>query len=105
MQFGRGRKSVNSTVVEEVATAVQDESSGGLQPCSVREIAQTMDRPEITLRKIPRNILHCYPYKISHVQELLSSDLPTRETFALESLVRREVNNKWPWKILWSDET
>ncbi|GFS48375.1 hypothetical protein TNCV_2297221 [Trichonephila clavipes] len=32
VQSGRGRKRVNSMIVEEVATAVQEESSGGLKP-------------------------------------------------------------------------
>ncbi|CAL1272472.1 unnamed protein product [Larinioides sclopetarius] len=37
VQSGRGRKRIDSMVVEEVAlaTAVQEESSGGVQPCSV----------------------------------------------------------------------
>ncbi|GFX15476.1 hypothetical protein TNCV_3304051 [Trichonephila clavipes] len=35
VQSGRGRERINSTVVEEVATAVQ-ESSGGFQPCSAQ---------------------------------------------------------------------
>ncbi|GBL98473.1 hypothetical protein AVEN_257882-1 [Araneus ventricosus] len=66
VQSGRGRKRIDSTVVEEVATAVQEVSSGGVQPCSAREIARTLDRPVSTVHKILRNILHCYPYKISH---------------------------------------
>ncbi|GFW29597.1 uncharacterized protein TNCV_3934651 [Trichonephila clavipes] len=45
VQSGRGRKRVNSTVVDGVATVVQKESSGGLQPCSARRIARTLDRP------------------------------------------------------------
>ncbi|GBM00545.1 hypothetical protein AVEN_77355-1 [Araneus ventricosus] len=90
--------------VEEVATAVQEESSGGVLPCSAREISRALDRPVSTVHKILRNILHCYPYKISHVQELFPSDLPARETFALEFLARMELDNEWPWKILWTDE-
>ncbi|GBM47056.1 hypothetical protein AVEN_179784-1 [Araneus ventricosus] len=76
VQSGRGRKKIDSTVVEEVTTAVQEESSGGVQPCSAREIARTLDRPVSTVHKILRNILHCYPYKISYMQELFPSDLP-----------------------------
>ncbi|GFV98541.1 hypothetical protein TNCV_4848711 [Trichonephila clavipes] len=41
VQSGRGRKRVNMTVVEEVATAVKEESSCGLQPYSAWEIART----------------------------------------------------------------
>ena len=39
------------------------------------------------------------------MQELFPSDLPARETFALELfLVRMKVGKEWPWKILWTDE-
>ncbi|GFT75855.1 DUF4817 domain-containing protein [Trichonephila clavipes] len=99
-----GGKRVNSTEVEEVATAVQVESSGGLQLCRAREIVRTLDKPVSTVHKTLRSILHCYPYQISHVQELLPSDLPARETFALEFLASRKAVNEWSWKILWSDE-
>ena len=30
--------------------------------------------------------------------------MPARETFALEFLARIEVDKKWLWKILWTDE-
>ncbi|GFX81394.1 uncharacterized protein TNCV_142441 [Trichonephila clavipes] len=93
---GRGKKIINSTVVEEVATSVQEESSGGLQPSTARGIARALDRPVSMVHKILLSILHCYPYKISHVQELLPPDLPVRETFAFEFLVRIEVDNEWP---------
>ena len=75
-----------------------------MQPCSVHGIARTLDRPTSTVLKILRNILRCYLYNIVHVQELLPSDLAARETFALEFLARMEVDNDWPWKILWTDE-
>ena len=65
-----------------------------MKHCRAREIARTLDRRVSTGHKILRNILHCYPYKISYVQELFSSDLPVRETFALELLVRMEVDKK-----------
>ncbi|GFX93992.1 DUF4817 domain-containing protein [Trichonephila clavipes] len=92
VQSGRRRKRFNSTVVEDVSKAVQEESSGVLQPCSARGIVQTLERPVSTAHKILRNTLHWYPYKISHVQELFLFDLPARETFVLEFLARLEVN-------------
>lgn len=104
VQPGRGRKRIDSTSVDEVATAMQEESSGGVQTCSARRIARTLDRPVSTVRKILRNILLCYPFKITQLHELLPVDLPARETFALEFLARMEVDNEWPWKILWTDE-
>ncbi|GBL80317.1 hypothetical protein AVEN_92235-1 [Araneus ventricosus] len=61
--------------------------------------------PVSTVRKILRNILQCYPFKITRVQELVPADLPKREAFALQFLPRIEVDNDWPWNILWTDET
>ncbi|GFY35313.1 protein FAM200B [Trichonephila clavipes] len=63
-------------------------------------IARTLDRLVSTVHKILRNNLHCYPYKTSHVQELLPSGLPARGTFALEFRARVEGENELPWKIL-----
>ena len=100
MQSGRGRKRIDSTVVEEVATAVQEESSSGMKPCNARGVARTLVR----VHKIVRSIPHFYPYKISHMQELFPSDLLARETFALELLARMEMDKEWSWKILWTDE-
>ena len=42
--------------------------------------------------------------QISHMQKVFSSDLPAREVLALEFLSRMEVNEEWPWKVLWTDE-
>ena len=39
VKFGRGRKKIDSKVVEEVPTAVKEESSGGVKPCSARGTA------------------------------------------------------------------
>ncbi|GBL80579.1 hypothetical protein AVEN_225267-1 [Araneus ventricosus] len=39
-----------------------------------------------------------------HVQEFVPADLPKREAFALQFLARMEVDNAWPWNILWTDE-
>ncbi|GBM19833.1 hypothetical protein AVEN_86169-1 [Araneus ventricosus] len=36
--------------------------------------------------------------------ELVPADLPKREAFALQFLVPMEVDNAWPWNILWTDE-
>ncbi|GBN58893.1 hypothetical protein AVEN_84747-1 [Araneus ventricosus] len=95
VQSGRGRKRIDSTVVEEVAGGVE-------RWCAT--VQCTGNCPTIgilsTVHKILRNILHCYPYKISHVQELRPSDLPARETFALEFLARMEL----PWKIVRTDK-
>ena len=90
-------------------TALQEESSDGVKPCSPRGIALTLDRSVRKMHKILGNILHRYHYKLSHLQKLFSSHQPARETFALEFLDRMKVDKEWPWKIFhdfpnWTDE-
>ena len=97
-------KRIDSTVVEEITTAMQRESNGGVKPCSAKGIARTFDRPVSTVHKILLNILHSYAFKISHVQELFPSKLPARQTCPLEVLAHMEEDKKLPWKILWTDE-
>ncbi|GBM80073.1 hypothetical protein AVEN_227812-1 [Araneus ventricosus] len=80
---GRGRKTIVSTSVEDVATALQEASSSGLGTCIARGISRTSNMPVSTVRKILRNILQYYPFKITNVQELVPVDLPKREAFAL----------------------
>ncbi|GBM06912.1 hypothetical protein AVEN_147850-1 [Araneus ventricosus] len=60
--------------------------------------------PVSTVRKISQNILQCYPFKITNVQELAPADLPKREAFALQFLARMEMDNACPWNILWTCE-
>ena len=87
-----GVKELIRLIVEGVATAVQEESSGGVKLCSAWGIVRILDRPVNKVHKILRNILHCYPNKISHVQELFPSDLSGRENFALEFHARIEMD-------------
>ena len=102
VKLDRGRKSIasKSVMVEVVATALEEGMSIGEQICSASDIALCLDMVVRTVPKVIRNILHCYPYKIAHVQELLPGDLPRREAFFLEFLARMEVNNERPWNIL-----
>ncbi|GBM95627.1 hypothetical protein AVEN_256426-1 [Araneus ventricosus] len=96
VKYCRGRKAIASTSVVDVATALQETSSSVLGTCSARGISRTLDMPVSTVRKIFRNILQCYPFKITHVQELVPADLPKREAFALQFLARMKVDNAWP---------
>ncbi|GBM86178.1 hypothetical protein AVEN_48190-1 [Araneus ventricosus] len=104
VKCGRGRKAIALMSVEDVATALREASSSALGKCSARRISRTLDKPVSTVRKILRNIMQCYPFKIMHVQELVPADLPKREAFALQFLSRMEVDTAWPWNILWTDE-
>ena len=87
---GRGRKSIASTsvVVQDVASALKEETSSGVETCRASGIARCLDMPTSMMHNIMRNILHYYPYKITLVHELLPADLPRREAFALEFLAR-----------------
>ncbi|GBM96285.1 hypothetical protein AVEN_142047-1 [Araneus ventricosus] len=93
VKCGRRRKAIGSTSVEDVATALQEESSGALGTCSAWGISRTLDMPFSTIRKILRNILQCYPFKIKHARELVPAHLPKGETSALQFLARMEVDN------------
>ncbi|GBN38544.1 hypothetical protein AVEN_98491-1 [Araneus ventricosus] len=77
VNWGRVRKAIASTSVEDVA--LQEASSSALGTCSARGISRSLDMPVTTVRKILRNILQCYPIKITHVQELVPADLPNEK--------------------------
>ena len=60
--------------------------------------------PVIIKYKFLHNILHCYPNKITYVQELLPADLPVKQAFVLEFLAHIKVGNEWPKSILWIEK-
>ncbi|GBO17312.1 hypothetical protein AVEN_2179-1 [Araneus ventricosus] len=62
VKCGRGRKAIASPSVEDAATALQEASS------SARGISRTLEMPVSTVRKILRNILQCYQFKITCAQ-------------------------------------
>ncbi|GBO39634.1 hypothetical protein AVEN_166917-1 [Araneus ventricosus] len=93
VKCGTGRKAIASMSMEGVATAFPEASNSALGMCSARGISRTLDMPVSTVRKILRNILQCYSFKITHVQELVPVVLPKREAFAPQFLARMEVGN------------
>ncbi|GFX42303.1 uncharacterized protein TNCV_110231 [Trichonephila clavipes] len=105
VQPGRGRKSTRSDVVEDVATAIVDQSMDNVIGCSsAHAVSRHLGVPYSTVRNVLRKVVHFFPYKIRHNQQLMANDREKRLTFALTFLARVEVNASWPWKILWSDE-
>ena len=100
----RGRKSVLAAAVEDVATALKEQTNSDAGINSARGISRMLDMPISTVRKVTWNILRCYPYKITHAQQLLPEDMESRESFALRFPARMEMDNEWPWNILWPDE-
>ncbi|GFX88480.1 uncharacterized protein TNCV_2279481 [Trichonephila clavipes] len=105
VQPGRGRKSTSSDVVEDVATAIVDQSMDNIIGCSsVRAVSRHLGVLYSTVWNVLRKVEHFFPYKIRHNQQLMANDREKRLTFALTFLARVKVDASWPWKILWSDE-
>ncbi|GFV69200.1 uncharacterized protein TNCV_3861241 [Trichonephila clavipes] len=105
VQPGRGRKSTSSDVVEDVATAIVDQSMDNVIGCSsVRAVSRHLGVLYSTVWNVLRKVVHFFPYKIRHNQQLMANDREKRLTFALTFLARVKVDASWPWKILWSDE-
>ena len=104
VQRGRGRKPIGAEVVSEVATAVVEQSlTNDRGISSARAVSRQLDVSYGTVWKILRKIVHFFPYKISHKQQLLGTDTERRLSFALTFIARMEVDDFWPWNILWSD--
>ncbi|GBL89710.1 hypothetical protein AVEN_104656-1 [Araneus ventricosus] len=78
VKCGSGRKTIASKSVEDATTSLLEASSSALGTCSARRISRTLDMPVSTVRKILRNILQCYPFKITHVQELVTRTAEAR---------------------------
>ncbi|GFW30315.1 uncharacterized protein TNCV_3850861 [Trichonephila clavipes] len=105
VRSGRGRKPVSAEAIEKVALQVEEDKASNVQAgTSVRLVAEALDLPRSTVQKIMRNILRYYLYKLQLVQELLPHDFETGHLFSLQFLARLEVDPKWPWNILWTDE-
>lgn len=60
--------------------------------------------PLSMVHRILRNIYNFFPFKITHVQELLSADLPIIQMFNIEFLVCTDMDNGCPWNTLWTEE-
>ena len=84
---GRGRKRIQSSSIENVATVFVEASSqlphGNV---SVPVVSRVLDVSYSMVRKIFRRILHFYHYKIKSVHQLQADDTEVRKTFALEFL-------------------
>ncbi|GFX25433.1 uncharacterized protein TNCV_1424171 [Trichonephila clavipes] len=105
VQPGRGHKSTRSDVVEDVATAIVDQSMDNVIGCSsARAVSRHLGVPYSTVWNVLRKVVHFFLYKIRHNQQLMANDREMRLTFALTFLARVEVDASWPWKILWCDE-
>ncbi|GBN79494.1 hypothetical protein AVEN_138834-1 [Araneus ventricosus] len=96
VKCGRGKKAIASTSVEDVVKALREASMSALGNVQCTGNFSNFDMPVSTVRKSLRNILQCYPFQITHVQELASADMPKREAFSLQFLARMKVDNARP---------
>lgn len=94
MKSGRGTKPIASTAVDDATTGLQKKTSSGLESSSVRGITQSLDMHVSTLNKMLLNILHSYPFWISHVQKLHHDHLLVWQTSAIEFLVHIQLDNE-----------
>lgn len=78
VRFG---KKMTASTTENVVTALQEETSSEMQTCFVWGIVRSLDMRGSMVYNILRTILHWYPYRITHVHQLLPANLPV--TFAL----------------------
>ncbi|GFX66586.1 uncharacterized protein TNCV_1794971 [Trichonephila clavipes] len=69
---------------------------------SARAVSRHLGVPYSTVWNVLRKVVHFFPYKIRHNQQLMANDREKRLTFALTFLARVEVDASWPWKILWT---
>ncbi|GFS77760.1 hypothetical protein TNCV_553541 [Trichonephila clavipes] len=89
---GRGRKRINTAVVEDITTAIVEEGNESrfTELSADRQFHIPLICP-IPLSTFVRKILNFYPCKIQVNQQLKPHDPGTRKTFALEFFVRMAV--------------
>ena len=110
VQPSQGRKPTRWGIVEDVATAIVEQSMNNVAVCkSARGVSRNLSVPHNTVQNKLRKIFPIrrrafFPYKIRYNQQFLPIDRKKRLTFALTFLARVEVDASWPWQILWSDE-
>ena len=65
VQPGRGRKPTRSDIVEDVATAIVEQSMDNVAGCSsARAVSWNLSVPYSTLQNILRKMVNFFPYKI-----------------------------------------
>lgn len=71
---------------------------------SVRAISRYTRYFYNNIRKVFRNIMNYFPYKIHHAKHLLDTEKPQRLSSVVCFLNRMSIDLSWPWNIMWSDE-
>ncbi|GFX17502.1 uncharacterized protein TNCV_3411021 [Trichonephila clavipes] len=105
VQPGRGRKRITTVLADAVKTVVDAKlQTSEFRGSITHAVSRLTGYSYSTVRKVLRNLIHYFSYKICHTQELLDWDKPQRLPFAVSLLNRISVGLPWPWNILWSDE-
>ena len=100
IQPGRVRKSVAEQIVNDEATQLKEDRSQTIGSTSVRRTAASVNQPCSSVYKILQKIFRYCQCKLWLVQQLLSSDLDSQQTFVLQFLKRVQLQDEWPWNIL-----
>ncbi|GFW80770.1 uncharacterized protein TNCV_348731 [Trichonephila clavipes] len=75
VQPDRGRKSTRSDVVEDVATAIVDQSMDNvIGYSSARAVSRHLGVLYSTVWNVLRKVGHFFPYEIRHNQQLMAND-------------------------------
>ena len=99
-----GRPSVSENEVIGVLNEITEMSKENpYNISSAHGVANRLNMPYSTVRKILRQTLKFYPYRIRRVHELMPNDMNTRLDFALKCVAEIESNDQWLSNILWSD--
>ncbi|XP_035226341.1 uncharacterized protein LOC118198705 [Stegodyphus dumicola] len=105
IRAGRRRKPVCEDVITDEATAIGEVSQGTIAgTSSARGVARQLGMNYSTVCRVLRRVIGFYPYKIRRLPELKPSDYDKRVTFPLSFLARVEIDDAFPWHILWEDE-
>lgn len=86
IKCGRGRKPEPLPIQEKIATAIVEPSGTSEVGPSACGVAQELDIPYATVRKILTKVIQFYLYKISRHQQLLPADAQQRLDFAVTVL-------------------
>ena len=100
---GRPRVSEEDVdIIQNSVTEIQQTTPMGT--ASISQISRATDMPESTVRKVLREYLHYYPYRVRKLHELKECDHDRRLRFANWFLERNSEDPTFIEKIVWSDE-
>jgi len=98
---GSGRKTVRTENAIEAVREIMEERP----QTSIRHLQQEVNLSYGTTRRIVKNDLHLYPYRVQVTQELLEVDRPLRQRFCQVFIDTFHNNDEALEKVLFTDES